>query len=60
MIVTKDQAVPVKESLEESLKVVEAQLAARLSLVQAPSVSETVLILLVSPDIRTVIHKRGH
>lgn len=50
---------PVEERLEASFEVVAAQLAARMTVVQAPSVSETVLKLLVSPDIRTVIHKRG-
>lgn len=51
---------PVKESLEASFEVVAVQLAARMTVVQAPSVSETVLTVLVSPDIGTVIHKRGH
>lgn len=50
---------PVKESLEAFLEVVEAQLAAHMTVVQGPSVSETALKLLVSPDIRTVIHMRG-
>ena len=57
---TKNHAVPAKVSLEAFFEVDDAPLATHMSLVQAPSVSETVLILLVSPDIRTVIHKRGH
>lgn len=56
---TKNQAVPVEESLEAFFEVVEAQLAAHMTVVQGPSVSETVLKLFVSPVICRVIHKRG-
>ncbi len=59
MIVTKDQIVPVEERLEAFFEVDDAPLAAHMTVVQGPSVSETVLKLFVSPVICRVIHNRG-
>ena len=56
---TKNQAVPVEESLEAFFEVNDAPLAARMTVVQGPSFTENVPILTSSPVICRVIHKRG-